>query len=237
MQILSMLLAALLPVGVLIYYIYWKDRGKPEPVWQLVKAFLLGVMSAFVSLFISSCFELAGLYPSASETYVDAIRISFFGASIPEELAKFAILLLVLRKNPWFDEKMDGIVYAVCVSMGFAAFENLLYVFEDPDSFVSVGIARALLAVPGHFLYAVLMGYYYSMARFYPYRKWRNVFLAIAAPILAHGLYDSLVFGMNVSGSPVILIAVVLLYFCFKLWKRGIRSIREHLERDADTGM
>lgn len=233
-QFLLMLILALLPVGILIYYIYWKDKGKPEPVRQLVKAFLFGIVSVFVSLFLSTIFETLRLFPMETKTYLDAIRISFLGAAVPEELAKFAMLWLVLRKNPWFDEKMDGIVYAACISLGFAALENLMYILPRED-YISVGIVRGLLAVPGHFLYAVIMGYYYSMARFYPYRKGRNIFLAIALPVLAHGIYDTIIFSLDVTGSPAILLILAVNYFCFKLWKIGKRRINEHLARDAEN--
>lgn len=59
-----------------------------------------------------------------------AIRLSFFGAAILEESAKLFMLWLLLRKNKYFGERVDGIVYAVCVSLGFAALENVMYLFD-----------------------------------------------------------------------------------------------------------
>ena len=125
-------------------------------------------------------------------------------------------------------------MYAACISLGFAALENLMYILPQ-ENYISVGIFRGLLAVPGHFLYAVIMGYYYSMARFYPYRKGRNIFLAIALPVLAHGIYDTIIFSLDVTGSPAILLILAVIYFCFKLWKIGKRRINEHLARDAEN--
>ena len=108
-EILTMLLVALLPVAVLLFYIYRKDKGNPEPVGQLVKAFLFGVVSTFASLGISLPLSAVGLVPAEVLSVGDGLRISFLGAAIPEEIAKFAMLWLALRKNRWFDEKMDGI--------------------------------------------------------------------------------------------------------------------------------
>ena len=88
---------------------------------------------------------------------MDSVNIAFFGAAIPEEIAKLFILWLVLRNNKFFDEKMDGIVYAVCVSLGFAALENIMYLFLHSESFITVGISRAFFAVPGHFCFGILI--------------------------------------------------------------------------------
>ena len=57
-------------------------------------------------------------------SFAEAVGDAFFLAAIPEEVAKLFMLWLLLRKNPFFDEHFDGIVYAVCVGLGFAGFEN-----------------------------------------------------------------------------------------------------------------
>lgn len=231
-QVVTILITALLPIVILGIYIYRKDSSVPEPVGQLVKAFVFGVISIFVSLCISIPFSLMGLFPDEPKTVLDSIAISFWGAAIPEEIAKFVMLWLVLRKNKYFDEKMDGIVYAVCVSLGFAALENVMYLFDNIESFVSVGITRGIFSVPGHFCFGVLMGYYYSLAKFYPIGKSKNWVLALIAPILVHGVYDSILFTMNVSTGISTVLFFVFLYFCFRMWKYGSAKIREHLDRD-----
>ena len=122
---------------------------------QMVKAFLFGVLSVPLSLCISIPFGAMGLYPAEITSAMGGIRTAFCGAAIPEEIAKFAMLWLLLRKNKYFDEKMDGIVYAVCVSLGFAALENVMYLFSNVEAFMSVGIARAIFAIPGHFCFGI----------------------------------------------------------------------------------
>ena len=226
------LLTALLPVAILVFYIYRKDKNLPEPTGQLVKAFFYGVISAPSSFFISIPLGMIGLYLVEDTTVLGSVSSAFFGAAIPEESAKLFVLWLVLRKNPFFDEKMDGIVYAVCVSLGFAAFENILYLFSDTESFLTIGIVRAIFAVPGHFCFGILMGYYYSIAKFYPKSSIKNKILVLLAPIIAHGLYDSILFVMNVT--PIIsgLLLIVFLVFCHKMWKYSSQRIEKHLRRD-----
>lgn len=218
------LLTALLPVAILVYYIYHKDKESPEPTGQLVKAFFYGVLSAFVSLGISVPLGLIGLYSNEPTTILGSIGTAFFGAAIPEEVAKFFMLWLFLRKNPYFDEKMDGIVYAVCVSLGFAALENIMYLFTNADSYLSVGIVRAIFAVPGHFCFGILMGYYYSPAKFYPKTPKKNKALILAAPIIVHGLYDSILFIINVTPAISGVLLIVFLVFCHKMWRKVVNN-------------
>ena len=229
---LIILLTALLPIAVLLFYIYRKDKNSPEPVGQLVKTFFIGVLAVPLSLCISTPLESLGLYTMEPSTISGAIGTSFFGAAIPEEIAKFALLWLVLRKNRYFDEKMDGIVYAVCVSLGFAALENIMYLFTNAESYVSVGITRAIFAVPGHFCFGILMGYYYSLAKFYPKTPKKNKALILVAPIIVHGIYDSILFIINVTPAISGVLFIVFLVFCHKMWKYGSKNIQEHLKRD-----
>lgn len=235
MEAMMIIFTALLPVAVLLFYIYHKDKVKPEPTSQLVKAFFIGTLSVPLSFCLSIPFGVMGLFPDEVMSIADSIRYSFFGAAIPEECAKLLVLWLLLRRNPYFDEKMDGIVYAVCVSMGFAAVENIIYLFNNYETFLSVGIVRALFAVPGHFCFGVLMGYYYSMVKFYPKAPQKNVALVLLAPIIVHGIYDSILFAM--SAVPLLsgILALAFLFFCLKMWKYGSERIREHRDRDENS--
>ena len=235
METIIILLTALLPIVILVYYIYHKDKKSPEPTGQLVKAFLFGILSVPVSFCLSIPFGIIGLYPTEATSILGSVCTAFFGAAIPEEIAKFFMLWLLLRKNRYFDEKMDGIVYAVCVSLGFAALENIMYLFSNAESYLSVGIARAIFAVPGHFCFGILMGYYYSLAKFYPMTPKKNKALILAAPIIVHGLYDSILFIINVTPAISGILLIVFLIFCHKMWKYGSKSIQEHMKRDIEV--
>ncbi len=224
---------ALLPIAILVYYIYHKDMRSPEPTGQLIKAFLFGILSVPLSLCISMPLGAIGAYSAEATSILGSIRTAFFGAAIPEEVAKLFMLWLLLRKNRYFDEKMDGIVYAVCVSLGFAALENIMYLFSNAETYLSVGIVRAIFAVPGHFCFGILMGYYYSLAKFYPKTPKKNKALILIAPIIVHGLYDSILFIIKITPAISAILLIVFLIFFNKMWKYGSKSINEHLQRDS----
>ncbi len=227
---------ALLPVAIFLYYVFNKDRKSPEPPGQLLKAFMFGVLSVLLSFCMSIPFGLMGVYPETITTVWGAVRTAFFAAAIPEEMAKLFCLWLVLRKNPYFDERMDGIVYAACVSLGFAAIENIIYLFSNAEAFLTVGIARALFAIPGHLFFGIMMGYYYSLAKFYPSYSVKNRIFVLLSPVLAHGIYDSILMSLpSVSPVMALVLFVMFLLFCFKMWRHGSARIEELLRKDADV--
>lgn len=231
------LFAALLPVFLLLYYINKKDSASPEPKGEIVRALFYGVISLFLSLIISTPLLLFCVFTEQPTTILGALSTAFFGAAIPEEVAKFVMLWLFLRNNKYFDERFDCIFYAVCVSMGFAAVENVAYLFINYNSWLSVGIVRALYAVPGHFCYGVLMGYYYSLSRFPQAGFESKRALALLLPILAHGIYNSLLFMMRVNEMLAIILFIFFLLFCNNIWKFASRKIEELLKRDAEDNI
>ena len=222
------ILAAIAPVAVVIWYIYRKDRKQPEPTKLLIKAFIYGILSALLTLVIVIPFEAITEFANDEVSNIgSAIFNAFFMAAIPEELAKLVMLWLLLRKNPHFDEKFDGIVYAVCIGMGFAGIENVMYLaggIED-GSWISIGISRALFSIPGHFLFAVLMGYYYSLYYWGIDRSLKAKTMILVAPVLAHGLFDGILFCMNVDEGLAVICLFLFLYFFNKLKKRGKERI------------
>ncbi len=225
------LAAALLPAVILMLLILRRDHEHPEPPSMLIKAFFMGVASVPASLLISTPVVQSGLLPDGYTDAFTAVLYSFGAAAIPEECAKLLMLWLFLRKNKEFDEHLDGVVYAVCVGLGFAATENVMYLFNAGEDWLGTAIARGLLAVPGHFFFAVLMGYYYSLVHF-GHNSQRNRIFVLAAPVLAHGIYDALCMASEVSPGMEALLVITLLLFCNELRKLGTRHIRELVEAD-----
>ena len=227
-------LAALMPALVLMWYVYHKDI-QPEPANLVIKGFIYGAIATFVSTLISGPLMNLGLFTNNPSGLMDCIKVSFLGAAIPEECAKLLMLWLLLRNCKEFDERYDGIVYAVAVGLGFASLENLMYVLSSGAAWFQVSISRALLAVPGHFAFAVAMGYYYSMNHFYgsaaPAGMKANI---IVVPVLLHGVYDTLAFWSGVNEYLSGIITIGLLYFCFRLFKSTRRRIQDEATTNND---
>ena len=221
-----MLIAALLPAIVLGIYIWFKDP-QPEPFRWILRAFIAGIVICVPVAFLES-FVSGILFPSGSPTtLLGTTAEAFLVAALPEESAKLLILwLIVLRKNPYFDEHFDGIVYAVFVSLGFAAIENVFYVMGSGEGWVSVAATRALLAVPGHYAFGILMGYYYSKYHFFDHSQ-SAALKVLLVPVLAHGVYDAIAMSGQVDPIAGAISFFVLIYFCIKLQKYAHRKIEE----------
>ncbi len=230
----AMIIIALIPIAILLFYIYKKDKLCPEPPLQFVLAFALGILCVPLSQLIAIPSAFIGLYSASTKTIWDCIRMAFFGAAIPEESAKVFILWLFLRRNKFYDEKMDGIVYAVCVSMGFAAVENVLYMLINPFDWLNVGFARSITALPLHFSCAVLMGYYYSRNRFNPSKVLYKVYILIF-PILLHGVVDIVYLMVNFTPAIASVWTLVFMCICFVMWRIAKRRIDAHLEDDKNN--
>lgn len=215
MELVYLIFAALLPALLLIYYIFRKDKLKPEPKGQLIKGFFLGVGAAILVILALGPIGAVSL-DETHTSVIGAVFNAFCFAAIPEEACKFLMLWLLVRSNKYFDEHIDGIVYAVCIGMGFAGAENFLYLIDNYESWVSVGIIRGLISVPGHFFFAVVMGYYLSLAQFGDKAHRRtNLCMAIGVPILIHGVFDSILFAVNIIPSIGVILTVCF-FVCFK---------------------
>lgn len=170
-----LIFAALFPALFLCVYVYRKDRVEKEPLGLLLKLFLLGAISCFPAAYVESFFEpvidflFSGVrvirdnkiyYSTKTAFYAYHYIYQFFGVALVEEGFKFLILLRLTKNNKNFNCLFDGIIYAVFVSLGFAALENVLYVVQYGWH---TAFARAVLSVPGHMFFAVMMGYNYSL--------------------------------------------------------------------------
>lgn len=227
-------MGALSPVIVLFFVAYFMDKYQKEPVIELLKAFAFGMASIIIILIVLSVLPLS--YIDNAQFLGSGILNAFCSAAIPEELAKFIMLWLFLKNNKYFDEKTDGIIYAAVLSLGFAAIENVLYVFDNYENWVGVAFIRAVFSVPGHFCFGMLMGYFYSKVKFSHKPKTIDKVMVLLSPILAHGIYDSLLMEIgNISSTFImVLLYISFIIFVFFLWRHARKKLLEHLKADKE---
>lgn len=224
----QIVMAGIMPAILLVAYICWRDRKHPEPVWWILYATMMGCGAAVISSFLCAGIELLPLWafiPAGSTLH--AWATAFLLAAVPEELGKWWFLTRIAKSNPYFDERMDAIVYAVCIGMGFAGLENVLYLFNAAEDWMQVAAARSLLSVPGHFAFAVLMGYYFGKVHF-ARSKWKKLRLGpmvLLAPVLAHGIYDGLLM-MNHDLPAVITAAISITFVVFLIRLHRYSGVR-----------
>ena len=190
------ILIAVLPAAILLVYIYFQDVHEKEPIGLLLKIFLLGALSTVPTIIVEYAADAAiGLTFGGSRFmyyFVDA----FLGVALVEEFFKFMAAYLLTWRNKHFNYKFDGIVYCLFGSMGFAALENILYLFRFGTKYaLGLGLFRGVLAIPAHAMCAIFMGYFYGNAKYmksYGDRKGcrKSLFTGYIIAVSLHGFYD-----------------------------------------------
>ena len=219
-----LLFLSVLPAGLLMFFIYRQDKYQKEPIKSLLKAFFGGTLAVVFTLILVKITDYTiGLIPYLNQT---VFYDSFITAGIPEELCKFLVFMIFIWNDKNFDEFFDGIVYASFISLGFATVENIMYVMPGG---IGTGIVRALISVPAHFLFGVIMGYFFSLAKFNSEKRGRYIFIGLLLAMVAHGMFDWLLMFSDRMGDAVsAIIYMVFIAGDIFLWRLGMKLIKKH---------
>ena len=209
-----LILMAIFPILVIGFIVYNVDKEK-ESLKSIVIFYSLGLFSAFIASILETIFYL-------KETSMLFIFIDcFIFIALIEELSKYFCTLLGTKISNSYDNFFDSIVFCTAVGLGFAGIENILYVFRSHSvslaTGLSVGLLRALLAVPGHAAFAIFMGYFLDKKNEYKYKgKSPLLFgaLAIIVPVILHGIYDFFCLTIAIIDSPIYFI-IFCIYIVF----------------------
>ena len=189
---LILVAAAVIPAVWLLRYVYRMDRIEAEPRQLIISLAAKGIIATFCAMATEyiGTFVL-GLFFSEGSLIYNALMY-FIVVALSEEGFKYFFLKRFTWNNPEFNCTFDGVVYAVSVSLGFALWENIGYVFMYG---LDTALLRAVTAIPGHACCGVFMGVFYGAAKRYEvymqeahagfYRK-----LAVIFPVIIHGAYD-----------------------------------------------
>lgn len=216
-------LAAVLPAAVLLIYVYQHDRVEREPTGLLLSLLWKGVLAALCSIVLETIGQVVLGWLVTPGTLLHTVLTAFLVVAAVEEGTKF----FFLKQRTWYDYnfnyRFDAIVYAVFVSLGFAAFENIKYVFHFG---LSVALPRAFLSIPGHMAFAVFMGVYYGRAKMRESRGYRmaakaDLAMAYIVSLLLHGFYDACAMVGTTGATILFIIFVVITYLrMFRLLKK-----------------
>lgn len=201
---MHLLALAIAPGLAICLYIFYRDKYNREPAFTLLMSFIWGVLVTVPAVAI----EL--LAKNLTEETVTGIIISsFFFVALVEEFCKFLPLRYYAFARNSFDEPLDGIVHAVMIGMGFATLENIAYVLPAPDGF-QTGMLRMFSSVPGHAMFAVIMGYYAGKAKFDLEHRKALLLKGLLLATFFHGAYDSCLFLTKVLPETVSSLLLVL---------------------------
>ncbi|EJF53086.1 putative membrane protein [Saprospira grandis DSM 2844] len=223
-----LLALSVLPGLAICYYIWRRDKHEPEPKHLLFFCFLFGMLSTVPAVFLETMGQNMGII--ADENFLKTFAFAVGVVGFSEEFCKFLFLRYYIYPKKEFDEPMDGIVYSVMVSMGFATLENVLYVAQGG---YEVAFLRMFTAVPAHAAFAVIMGYFVGLGKFHLHKGKESLFLlkGLGLAALVHGLYDFFIFQVNFPSLQYLTFVVlfVAIFISFPMIKR-LLHISPHKE-------
>ena len=205
---MSTLLITIVPSLLILIYFFLSDKFK-EPKGTIALVFGLGVLICLPAGIINEFMEV-----NFSNIFSERLLYSFLGPAWGEEILKFLILYTIVLKRNEFNEPMDGIVYGVVASLGFATYENYDYVFRLAETWninpAQMALWRSYSAVPMHGLNGCIMGFYFGKYAFTADKKY--LVLSLLIPFLLHGFYNFLEYPFHFMIVGIMIVYAIILH-------------------------
>jgi len=190
----------ILPSLFWLFFFLLEDRKKPEPKKMISKVFMAGAILAGVAAF--------------AQIYLRTFTINYFPEysfgslaifAFIEELAKFLAVYLLVYRTKFFDEPIDGMIYMITAAMGFAALENIIFLFGT-TAIIQTTILRFVGATLLHAMASAILGFYLSN---------KKLLLGFILATLLHTIFNFTI--LNIPGSELssILLLVIAGFFVF----------------------
>ena len=239
------------PMFLFAAFVNWLDRYEKEPKLLLGAAFVWGVVIAGGGAYILNTAVGMGVYSiTGSASTADFSTTSIAAPIIEEALKGLAVLVVFLMFRKEFDSSLDGIVYGAITAMGFAAIENVLYIYRNGfqdggwEGFWTLVFIRVVLVGWMHPFFTSFTGIGLAVAR-----TNRNLFVKIIAvpagytvAVLTHAFHNT--FSSVIGGGGGFILGLIADYigyffmFGFIIWmishERNI--LRRQLVEEVNSG-
>ena len=247
-------IVAFIPAMLYVLPLLWLDRYDPEPMWLLALAFAWGALVAVLVSFVINTgvdYSVAGILGGAEGQYIGNLIGGIISAPIVEEGSKgVGLLILLIFFRRYFDDVLDGIVFAGVIALGFSTVENVLY-YGRAIGMAGVGglmflfFLRGVLSPFAHVTFTSMTGIGCGISR-----ESHNTIIKILMPMLGytcavclHAFWNSMAFLLGMEGFlfgyvflefPFFLIFVL---FCALIMWRQNRILKEMLAIDVARGL
>jgi protease PrsW len=159
------LLFSLVPAALWLVFFYRMDRLDPEPKRMVLNVFLLGalVTAALRMPVLEGVFQVQSwLYSVWWAHLLGSILIVGF----IDQFIIFATVRYAIFDHPEFDERVDGVIYAVAVGLGLATILNFQYVWARGGVDLGIGSMRMVINALAYASFAGIQGYMIGQSRF-----------------------------------------------------------------------
>ena len=217
-KVIDLIISAIIPPLIVVYFIYRNDLYEPEPHKLLFKTFFLGFIITIPMIMIELITE---------KVFQNIFLYSILGIALVEEGVKYLTLLFYNYPKRDFNEPYDGITYSVILTMGFALVENITYILPNENG-GDIAILRMLTAIPLHATCGVIMGYFLGKSKMEIEKRTKNMFLAIVIPVIIHGLYNYFIF-VEISGFSLLIVILAVIY--------SLKAVKIHQKNSPFKGL
>ena len=220
MNVLISVLVSIIPVLIILAVIYNMSEVKKQPLWLLFILFLGGILSwvmvRYISRFLGNDIYKSQIEINEALGNKGFFLVSFGIIAIIEEMSKYIVITIMCFKNKYFKNPYDAIMYAVCISLGFAFVENIMYINNYG---MGVAISRAIFSIPAHASFGIIMGYYLGVSKLCRDKGEANAsaltrYSAFFIPLIFHGFYDFLL-NFNTESIYIIFLIYVIIMYAF----------------------
>ncbi len=229
---------SILPIILILFYVYINDRIEKEPVLLLTLLFISGIIACISSYYFQVLIK--GFIPFLNKSYyeMNILQIVFkslITIAFIEEGLKWTLNYIFIRKNKNFNHMYDPIVYSTFVSLGFAALENFIYIKSYFSQGLRIVILRGFISIPCHAVFGILMGYFIGKSKKakldnnYKDSKKYLLFSSLI-PITMHFIYDLCLVKSNNATFIMFITFIITCYVSvFKIIK-SVSNVNKMLE-------
>lgn len=167
-------LAAAIPVGVWIYFIFSEKLKSKKTV---VLVFLLGCLTAPALLgiqYLWDFFPQFNLQAFIENNISDQNKMfiaSFILFGAMEEIIKMTVIIKVDKHTLLISTFNDAIRYSIASALGFSFVENIYYLYQfyqniGTGELIGMYIFRSIFTTAAHMIFSGIFGYFYGASKF-----------------------------------------------------------------------
>lgn len=213
-MILRLFLISFAPGIFWLWFFLRQDKIRPEPLRLIALTFFLGCAST-IPAGLGNFFFGADSLLEGSPNLVSVVTAMTFVVGPVEELCKFGAVRLGPYRSLYFDEPVDGLVYAFAASLGFASLENLFYVLQYGPG---VMLLRAPLSTVGHLAFGSIWGHALGQYYISGGRKRSLLLSTLALSAGTHALFNVLVFSFPLGAVALVILGGI---WSFRAIRKG----------------
>jgi RsiW-degrading membrane proteinase PrsW (M82 family) len=188
------LLGGILPALLWLWFWLKEDKAHPEPKRIIFMAFFFGVLGVPIAIF----------FEKIVMDYLGAVSFALFlWWAIIEELVKYLGATVSGLRSKYFDEPIDAVMYLISAALGFAALENVFFIFSSIAdggfaSALTTGQLRFVGASVLHIATSALVGFSIAFGLCEPkWKKWLYHTMGLTTAISLHTFFNYLIMISN----------------------------------------